>query len=106
VPGSEILGQFYREVIRPFLVEQVDPNGPLADARRARGMFDDLRAKLNPTAEPAVQVLETLCEQRREMLHQADLQFWLQSWLWIHAPLSAALVVLLIVHVYVAIRYW
>ena len=106
IPGSEILGQFYKDTIRPFLQDVVDPDGPLVDATHARGMFDDLRAKLGSAADPAVEAIEMMCEQRRQMLHQARLQFMLHSWLWFHAPLSAALVILLIAHVIVAMRYW
>ena len=31
---------------------------------------------------------------------------WLHNWLIIHLPLSVALVILMFVHVWVALKYW
>ena len=31
---------------------------------------------------------------------------WLHGWLLVHLPLSMALVVLMFIHIYVAIKYW
>ncbi len=106
VIGSEVLHQFYVDAIRPFLKDKVDPATPLLTEVRARGMFDDLRSRLNPAAHSAVLALEQLCTQRRQLLRQAQLHVWLHSWLWVHLPLSAALVVLLGIHVWVAVWYW
>jgi hypothetical protein len=106
LPGSEAIHAFYQNTVRPFLLNRPNPKSPLHSAERASGLFQELRTKLDPDVFPAVQALESLCEQRRQLEKQAKLHFWLHSWLWIHLPLSAALLFLLIVHVWVAIRYW
>jgi hypothetical protein len=36
---------------------------------------------------------------------QARIHFWLHNWLWIHLPLSIALIVLMFVHVFFALKY-
>jgi hypothetical protein len=58
-----------------------------------------------PEAHPAVGALRDLCEQRRQLHAQARLHFWLHNWLWVHLPLSVALVVLMGIHIYVTLRY-
>jgi hypothetical protein len=106
VPGSEVVHEFYQNTVRPYLLDRSDPGSPLQSSDRAIAVFQNLRAKLGPDTIPAVQALESLCEQRRQLDKQARMHFWLHSWLWIHLPLSAALLFLLIVHVWVAVRYW
>ena len=34
------------------------------------------------------------------------MHFWLHSWLWVHFPLSIALVILMGVHVFAAFKFW
>ena len=72
----------------------------------ARQMFLEWKTKLNEAAYPVVDALEGLCERRRQLDQQARLHLWLHNWLWIHFPLSAALIVLLFWHVYASILYW
>ena len=66
----------------------------------------DLKTKLAPGAHETVDILESLCEQRRQLDRQAQMHFWLHSWLWLHLPLSVALVVLMLIHVWFALKYW
>ena len=47
-----------------------------------------------------------MCEERRQWDRQARLHFWLHNWLWVHFPLSVALVVLMFVHIWAALKYW
>jgi hypothetical protein len=51
-------------------------------------------------------VLEDLCNQRRQLILQSKIHFWLHNWLWVHLPLSVALIVLMFVHIFVALKYW
>ena len=65
---------------------------------------DEMRglARLHPTLER----LTAICEERRQMADQIRLHHWLHGWLFIHLPLSMALLVLTIVHIVMAlIRY-
>ncbi len=106
VPRSEPLRSFFREAVKPFLLTGRRTGSPLGVAPRAAGMFRDLRQRLDPAAHETVAVLEDLCEQRRQLDQQARLHFWMHNWLCVHLPLSVALIALLFVHVYVALKYW
>jgi hypothetical protein len=106
IPESEALRTFYRDSLEPFLEGRAPANSPLHTASRAADLFEQLRIQLDPAAHPVVDDLQGLAEQRRELDEQRRLHWWLHSWLWIHLPLSAALVVLMILHIVVALKYW
>ncbi len=106
VPGSEALLEFFERVIVPYLRKGSASGSPLQVPARASVMFADLRTKLDPRAHDAVLTLENLCNQRRQLDHQARLHFWLHSWLCVHLPLSVALIVLMFVHIWVTLKFW
>jgi hypothetical protein len=106
VPGTEPLRAFFHEKVIPFLQGGEATGSALQFKNRAQGMFQALRTQLDVRAHPTVDVLENLCEQRRQLDRQARLHVWLHNWLLVHLPLSFALVVLMFVHVYVALKYW
>ncbi len=105
IPGSEPLRTFFHSTIAPYL-QTGDPYSPLHSANRAAVLFTDLRTKLDPSAHGSVAVLESLCDQRRQLEVQSWMHFWLHNWLWLHLPLSLALVILMFVHVFVTLKYW
>jgi hypothetical protein len=81
-------------------------NSPLADASRGALVFQSFKTQLPPAAHEIVDALESFCRQRRQWDSQARLHFWLHNWLWIHFPLSVALLVMMAVHVFVALKFW
>lgn len=103
---TEPLRLFYMNEIAPYLAFGRQTGSPLADPIRAKQLFADLVTRLDDNTHGAVRYLQTLCEQRREMDTQLRLHFWLHSWLWLHFPLSVALLVLMVLHIWVAIKYW
>lgn len=105
VPNSEPLRTFYQDAVVPFL-EGKAADSPLWNPTRAAAVFQDLRTRLPIAAHSAVDTLADCCGQRCEWEEQARLYRWLHNWLWIHLPLSLALLVLLLVHIYGAIKYW
>jgi len=105
VPESEPLRVFFQNSGAPFLRHGAASNSPLRFPRRAAAIFQDLRNKLAPAAYPAVTVLEEYCNQRRQWDEQSRLHYWLHNWLWVHFPLSVALLILMALHVWVALRY-
>jgi hypothetical protein len=106
VPGAEPLRAFFDDTVAVFLREGARCGSPLARPDRSAALFADLRGRLPAGAHAAVDTLESFCDQRRQLDLQARLQFWLHNWLWIHFPLSVALVVLMFVHIWVALKYW
>jgi hypothetical protein len=106
VPGAEALRDFHRRAIEPFLRSGGRAGSPLRYVGRAAELFGDLRMKLDASAHPAVASLEGLCNQRRQFDEQLRLHVWLHAWLWLHFPLSVALVVLMFIHAWEALKYW
>ena len=91
--------------IEPFLREGAAAKSPLGEPMRAAEYFRQLKTGLEPAAHGVVDMLENLCSQRRQLILQARLHVWLHGWLWVHLPLSVALVVLLGIHAFVALKY-
>jgi hypothetical protein len=106
VPGSEPLRDFYTTTIGPYLGKGARRGSPLCDPNRAAALFSELKTRLDPAAHETLAALEGLCSQRRQLDHEARIHFWLHNWLLVHLPLSGALLVLLFVHAWYAIRYW
>jgi hypothetical protein len=100
----EPLRRFYQNVVVPYLRRPA--RSPLRSATQAALLFQDLRDALEPELHAVADSLESLCERRRQFDEQARVHFWLHAWLWVHLPLSAALVVLMFVHAWVALKYW
>jgi hypothetical protein len=106
VAGSEGLRVFFDGAVDAYLRKGRRSDSPLVDRERARQLFQGLRNNVPPAARAAVDTLEGLCAQRRQLDLQARLHFWLHSWLWVHLPLSAALAGLMFWHMWAALYYW
>jgi hypothetical protein len=103
---AEPLRRFFEKAIEPFLIQGSRSGSPLRHPTRAAAMFLDVKATLGPAAYETLDTLEGLCEQRRQLDRQKQIHFWLHSWLAVHLPLSVALTVLMVVHAWVALKYW
>ena len=106
IPEAATLAVFYREQVAPYLRTGTSSNSELADTGRAAVVFQSFKAQLPPAAYEIVDALESFCRQRRQWDSQVRLHFWLHNWLWVHFPLSVALLVLMAMHVFVALKYW
>jgi hypothetical protein len=106
VEEAEPLRDFFRDTVKPFLEKGPAAGAALRHPNRAAVLFQDIRAKLPPAAHASVDALERFCNQRRQWAEQARLHWWLHNWLWVHFPLSVALVLLMFVHAWVALKYW
>ncbi|MCE9532461.1 MAG: hypothetical protein K8T89_15275 [Planctomycetes bacterium] len=102
----EQLDNLFKQRISPYLLTGKRGGGPLAHRARSVQMFAELRREAEPEFAEVVSKLEAICEKRRSLDDQARLYFWLHNWLCIHLPLSFALVILLVAHVVVALKYW
>ena len=106
VPGAELLRQEFFRVVKPYLIDGRRSTSSLKRSFDAQRFFQSLRDQSPEPAHDLIDRLEQLCGQRRQFDLQERLHNWLHAWLWVHLPLSAVLVVLLAVHVFVALRYW
>jgi len=105
VPNSEALRDFFNGSLADYLKRGRKSGSDLVVPSRAKSRFDELRVAL-PSAQRAVDAMENLAEQRRQFDRQARLHFWLHNWLWVHLPLSVALIVLMFVHIFMTLRWW
>jgi hypothetical protein len=106
IPESGPLAVFYRDKVVPFLREGSAGDSLLANASSAAQLFQHCKAQVPPAAHGIVDAMESFCQQRRRWDSQARLHYWLHNWLWVHFPLSVALLVLMVVHVFVALKFW
>jgi hypothetical protein len=105
VPHSEFLRDAFLTTIKPYLEKGNAIESPLAASRRSSSVFSEIRVRTAPASHPVVDAVEGLVEQRRQLDRQQSLNFWLHNWLWVHLPLSVALMVLMVVHTFVALQY-
>ena len=106
LPDSESLAEFCRDELKPFLLGGEPASPRLAHAGSATQVFDGMRRRFGSAGQPIVDAFEELCRQRRDLDIQLRYHAWLHGWLVVHLALSAALVVLMFVHIYTALRYW
>jgi hypothetical protein len=92
--------------IEPFLLEGARASTPVNDRQPAMQWFSRLRDACSEEAAPIIEILEGMCDQRRQFDIQARLHRWLHSWLAVHVGLSVAVTVLLGAHIWTALRYW
>jgi hypothetical protein len=107
VPGSEALAKAFRETIREFLRSgSKSKSRMLKDPNRASCFFQELRSQLAPEAHATVDTLQRWCEVRRQFDVQSRIHHWLHVWMSGHLFVSVALVLLMFIHIYGALKYW
>lgn len=103
------LRSFYENQMRPGLREMLPMGWPLADETRLRHAFDGLRRfsaeAVDAEVANVLDRLEVVCQERLDLARQQRRYAWLHGWLPLHIGLSAALLVLGIVHVITALWY-
>lgn len=99
---------FYMDHVRPFLAENRSRRSvqisPLSSAVETRRLFHEKEAMLPALLHPLLQELQDCCEVRRQIELQRRILRWMHWWLMIHVPASVALLVLLVAHVFMALR--
>jgi hypothetical protein len=97
----------YLEEVRPFL--QARPalfsSQLFTTAAKVGAYFQYLRTILPVASHDVLHDLESIVEERRQLIVQARLHRWLHGWLYVHAPLSMAFLALTMVHAVVSLRY-
>jgi hypothetical protein len=88
--------EIYATSIRPYLD---------APETAASPVFPSLRGATPEVFHPALDDLENICEEERQLSRQRRLYHWLHAWLLVHVPLSIALLVLGGIHAVMALRY-
>jgi hypothetical protein len=94
-----------RDQVVAFLSTGRAASADFSSVARIRWYFEDLRRRVVRDAAPAIDQIESLCLQRRQMERQKNLHVVLHCWLSVHLPLSVALMWLLVAHVFGALLY-
>ncbi len=97
--------EVYLNKVRPYLEDPEAPDAELADPLRSEETFGALRRLLSPPVYGALDDLENICEEERQLSRQIRIYRWLHAWLLVHVPLSIALLVLGAIHAVMALRY-
>lgn len=105
IPGSEIIKNFYLNTLRTSLAPKGRLNPLFASTQKIQLVFSQLRLALPPPLHPVLERLAEITEERRQFEKQKKLHWILHGWLLIHVPVSAALMLLVMVHAVMALLY-
>ncbi len=107
--GSEssdnFLRDFYLRHVRTFLQIEVSPDSSLLNATQAEGIFATVRDGIPRKMIPIATELESICNERRQLIAQNKLQWIMHGWTLIHIPLSMSLLILTLVHVVMSLYF-
>lgn len=103
-----LIHAFYMDYVRPFLAENRSRRSvqisPLSSAVETRRLFHEKETMLPAVLHPLLNELQDCCEMRRQIELQRRILRWMHWWLMIHVPAAVALLVLLVTHVFMALR--
>ena len=95
--------------VQAFAEASLDRNplhvDPLYARKNAKGMFIRLRKLTPEELKDVIEDLENVCEEKRDLDRQSRMHRALHAWLFVHLPLSFALIVLGFIHAVWALRY-
>lgn len=105
--SREAMRAHYLQEIRPYLTDSPAPyfRKLFGTAQRVSAYFGHLNIVMPVASHGILRDLAEICEERRQLLAQRRMHFWLHGWLLVHVPLSFALLVLTAVHAVVSLRY-
>ena len=103
--ASVELRRFLTAEVQPYLSNGGARGARLATPTNAVVMFRQLRLLLPPNLHSNIDDLENICEEKRQLDKQSWLHKVLHGWLFVHVPLSYALLLLGAWHAIVALRY-
>jgi hypothetical protein len=99
------LKQAYENNIKSYLAQRGSYRHRLNKVREARAFFADVRKKAPPAVHPAIDALESLCDEKRDLDQWTRRHRVLHAWLLVHAPLAFALIILGAFHAVMALRH-
>jgi hypothetical protein len=102
---SAPLRRFYLNEMRPFLERPQERRLVLSQADKSHLAFSAVHTLLPAAAHAALEDLQDICDEARQLQKQERLHHWLHGWLLVHIPLSLALILLGAVHAVMALRY-
>ncbi len=104
-PGSEPLKAFYVEQVAPFLAPSRPPRSFFAQSSTAVVQRAHVKRLIPAELHETVDDLFDVCDERRQIEKQRRLHLWLHGWLFVHVPLSWALLAATAFHAVRALRF-
>lgn len=102
---SAKINSFFETQMKPYLTSRRFQKYSLANPVQAAAAFRQLKVLVPETIWPKFEDLENICAEKRELERQRTMHKWLHGWLLFHVPVSYALILLGVVHAFVALRY-
>jgi hypothetical protein len=99
---SALLELLERQVI-PYLSARRGDRMLLGNARFSEDTFRFMKLRVTETYRDRVEEMQSWCDERRMLDLQLKLQHWLHSWLFVHAPVSFLLLILVFWHAFVTL---
>jgi hypothetical protein len=103
--GERLLHAFYTDDVAPFLEDRYPRRNRLAAPDSTATAFRLLRSQLPPGLHETLDDLRAIVDERRELERQRRLHLWLHGWLFIHVPLSYAMLIFTAWHIFGALRF-
>ena len=96
---------FFANEVLPYLKEAKPRGLKLASREWTHEQFENFRREFPEASWEPLTALEEICDEKRQLDHQKRLHKVLHGWLLVHLPISAALIVLALIHAVGALRY-
>jgi hypothetical protein len=103
--ADDFLRAFYLKHVRIFLQVEVDPKSSLLNATQAEGIFATVRDGIPRKMVSVALGLESICNERRQLIAQNKLQWIMHGWTLIHIPLSISLLILTLMHIIMSLYF-
>jgi hypothetical protein len=104
-PAPATLRKYCDEEVFPFLQPRGLVGARNSAERRAQAAITRLRTLLPPPFHDTLDALREICGERAQLDRQRRMHYWLHGWLFVHIPLSYAVLVLGAVHAISSLRY-
>ena len=104
-PGSDLLKNFYLEKVRPSLDPKFRPEKVFRSRGQIGGFFGQAKLSLPPVFHEVLDGLAEMMEERRELARQKTIHLCLHGWLLVHVPISAILMLLVMIHIVTTLWY-
>jgi len=102
IEAAQPLMTFFLEQVEPFLSPSYKKDSKLAELRKAMAVFNHIKTLLPQKLHLALEEIQGLCEERRQLQMQVRLHMYLHCWEYVHIPLSYLLLALSAFHVVIA----
>jgi hypothetical protein len=108
VPDERVsakINSFFETQMKPYLTSRRSQKYSLANPVQAAAAFRQLKVLVPEAIWSKFEDLENICAEKHELERQRYMHKWLHGWLLFHVPASYALILLGVVHAFVALRY-